>query len=164
MGRTPDRRAGALYEDTAIYTASTVVATAEGEIRYVGGRFSFYDSTGEYDPRSGGGGITAAEHKTLRQGIHLADGVGGPFGGFTSGAYRETLPAADPFPTTVTWWESSLKLKKIVDKTITYNANKTTNTIQWRVYDTDGSSVVETITDTITYSGIFETSRVRAIS
>ena len=163
MGRTPDRRAGVLYEDAGIIIATTVVATAEGEIRYVGGRFSFYDSTGEYDPRSGGG-ISESQHRTLRQGIHLIDGVGGPFAGFTSGAYREALPAADPFPTTITWWVSSSKVDKIVDKTITYNANKTPATIQWRVYATDGSTVVETITDTITYSGVFETSRTRTIA
>ena len=38
---------------------------------------------------SSSGGITADQHAALRQLIHLADGIGGPFEGFLSGAYRE---------------------------------------------------------------------------
>jgi hypothetical protein len=108
-------------------------------------------------------GISAAAHKALRQLVHLANG-GGPWEGFASAAYYETLPAADPFPTSFIWWESSAKLKKIVEETITYNSNKTTNTDQWKVYDTDGTTVLSTITDTIAYSGVFETSRTRVIT
>lgn len=110
------------------------------------------------------GDITAAQHAALRQLIHLADGVGGPFEEFLSGAYREILPVADPFPTSVIWWENSAKLKKIVEKTLTLNANKTPSTIEWKVYDTDGSTVLATVTDTITYSAVFELSRTRTIS
>jgi hypothetical protein len=109
-----------------------------------------------------GGGITADEHKILRQLIHFIDE--GPGGGFASGAYKEILPAANPFPTQTIWWESSLKLQKIVEKNITRNANQTPATIQWKMYDTDGSTVLETVTDTITYSGVFEISRTRSIS
>ncbi len=110
------------------------------------------------------GDITAAQHAALRQLIHLADGVGGPFEEFLSGAYREILPVADPFPTSVIWWENSAKLKKIVEKTLTLNANKTPSTIEWKVYDTDGSTVLATVTDAITYSAVFELSRTRTIS
>lgn len=108
-----------------------------------------------------GGGITAEEHKRLRHLIHFIDE--GPAGGFASGAYKEILPAADPFPTQIIWWESSLKLQKIVEKNITRNANKTPATIQWKMYDEDGSTVLITVTDTISYSGIFEISRTRSI-
>lgn len=102
-------------------------------------------------------------HKTLRHLIHFINE--GPAGGFATGAYKEVLPAGDPFPITVTWWESSSKLKKIVDKTITYNANKIPTTIQWRMYDTDGSTVLSTVTDTITYvNNVFESTRTRAIT
>jgi hypothetical protein len=110
------------------------------------------------------GGITATQHAALRQLVHLADGVGGPFEEFLSGAYREILPAASPFPTSITWWESAAKLKKIVEKTTTLNANKTPSTIEWKAYDTDGSTVLATVTDTITYSSVFELSRTRTIS
>lgn len=107
-------------------------------------------------------GITAAMHRTLRQLIHFISE--GPTFGFASGAFREVLPAANPFPTSVVWWESAAKLKKIVDKLIARNPNKTPSAITWHMYDTDGVTVVETVTDTITYSGIFETSRIRTIS
>lgn len=94
--------------------------------------------------------------------MHLAE-EGGPYEGFTSGAYLETLPSADPFPTSFIWWESSAKLKKIVEETVTYNANKTVATDEWKVYDTDGTTVLATVTDTISYSGVFETSRTRTV-
>jgi hypothetical protein len=106
--------------------------------------------------------LTPAEHKTLRQGIHFIDG--GPAEGFASGAYRETLPAASPFPTSVIWYESAAKLKKIVALNVTRNPNKSINVSTWLVYDTDGSTVLATIADTLAYSGIFETSRTRAIT
>jgi len=107
--------------------------------------------------------VNQDDHKTLRQLIHLADGIGGPWEGFTSGAYREILPASTPFPTSVTWYESASKLKKIVEKTVVRNPNKTPSTIEWTAYDTDGTTPVATIRDSITYSGIFELSRTRTI-
>jgi hypothetical protein len=105
----------------------------------------------------------SVSHKILRQLIHLADGDG-PFEGFTSGAYKETTPSGNPFPTSVIWWTSSGKTAKIVEETISYNANKTINTDAWKVYDTDGTTVLVTATDTVAYSGAFETSRTRVLT
>lgn len=102
-------------------------------------------------------------HKTLRQLIHLADGVGGPWEGFASGSFREILPASDPFPTSITWYDSAAMVNKIVEKTIVRNPNNTPSTIEWTVYDTDGSTPLATIRDSITYDGIFELSRTRTI-
>lgn len=107
--------------------------------------------------------VTSVSHKTLRQLIHLAE-EGGPFEGFSSGAYRETLPSADPFPTSVIWWTSAAKVSKIVEETITYNPNQTVATDEWQVYAVDGVTVLATVTDTLTYSGVFELSRTRAIT
>jgi hypothetical protein len=108
-----------------------------------------------------GSGLSEAQHRTLRQLIHFISD--GPAEGFATGAYKETLPAASPFPTSVTWWESSSKLKKIVERLVTWTgANPTTD--QWKIYDTDGTTVLWIVTDTISYSGIFETSRTRAIA
>jgi len=106
--------------------------------------------------------VDSSEHPALRQLIHLAGG--GPFEGFASGAYLETLPAASPFPTSAIWWTDSGKTQKIVENTVVYNANKTVATDTWIAYDTDGTTVLATVVDTITYSGVFETSRTRAIS
>lgn len=111
------------------------------------------------------GALTAEQHKTLRQLIHLADGMNGPMEGFTSGAFRETLPLNDPFPTSIIWWESSAKLEKIVDKTIVYDGSKRPTTITSKVYDENGI-LLATVSDTITYTGTspFETSRLRTVS
>lgn len=107
--------------------------------------------------------ISDTQHAALRQLIHLADGSG-PFEEFASGAYKEVLPVANPFPTSVIWYESVAKTEKIVEKTITYNGNKTPATITWEAYDTDGTTVLATVSDTISYSGVFETSRTRTVT
>lgn len=54
MARTPDRFPG-VRKDEGIDLSDNALAAADGEMRYnnAGGRFSFYDSIGEYDPRSG---------------------------------------------------------------------------------------------------------------
>lgn len=109
------------------------------------------------------GGLTPTQHETLRQLIHLADGVGGPFEGFVSNAYREVLPIGAPFPTSIIWWTSAAKVAKYVEKNVTLNPNKTPAVLQWKAYGTDGVTVLATVTDTISYSGAFETSRVRGI-
>ena len=133
------RQDGALDGDAVIYNSTTEEWEAE-----------------DIDPR----------HRVLRHLIHFIDE--GPAGGFLSGAYKEVLPAADPFPTSVIWWESSSKLKKIVEKTITRSGGAATNVtptpIVWKMYDTDGATVLCTVTDAITYSGVFETSRERTIA
>lgn len=163
MARTPDRRAGPLLEEEIQMDLQTSDPSIEGAIRYVSGSFRFLDSTGLYDPRTGGG-LTENAHKTLRQLIHFIDD--GPAEGFTSGAYKEVIGGA--FPTSIIWWESSSKLKKIVEKTITRSGGSATliapTPIVWQIYDTDGSTVLATVSDAITYSGAFEVSRTRTIS
>lgn len=115
---------------------------------------------------AGVGGLTISGHRTLRQLIHFIDN--GPAEGFASGAYKETLPSANPFPTTVTWWESSSKSKRIVEKTITRSGGGASNVaptpIVWDIYDTDGTTKLATVSDAVTYSGVFETSRTRTIT
>jgi hypothetical protein len=103
-----------------------------------------------------GSAPTWTNHDSIRKLIHLANG--GPYEGFASGAFREVLPAGNPFPTSITWYTSAAKTNKIVEKLKTYNLNKTPSTIIWKSYDIDG------ITDTINYSGVFEISRTRTIS
>jgi len=118
----------------------------------------------EVDAAISAGGITADAHKILRQLIHFIDD--GPAEGFASGAYREVTGGV--FPTAVVWWESSSKLKKIVEKLITRSGGGATNVtptpIKWKIYDTDGSTVLWTISDAVTYSGVFEQNRTRTIT
>lgn len=108
---------------------------------------------------TGGSGISAASHKTLRQLIHFIDG--GPAEGFASGAYCELTGTV--FPTASVWWTSAAKTHKIVEQLVTWTGSNPT-TVQWKVYDVDGTTVLATVTDTISYSGPFETSRTRAIA
>ena len=105
-------------------------------------------------------GITPAEHEVIRQLIHFIGN--GPAEGFASGAYREVVtPGA--FPDGYIWWESSSKLKKIVEVTLTWVGARVT-VEQWEIYDTDGSTVLATATDAISYTGLNETSRTRTIA
>lgn len=100
-------------------------------------------------------------HDNIRRLIHLAEN--GPFEGFASGAYREVTGTV--FPTSIIWYNDSSKNKKIVEQNIVYNNNKTMDTITYKVYDEDGSTLLLTVTDSITYTNrVFEQSRIRTIT
>lgn len=110
--------------------------------------------------------VTETKHKAIRQLIHF---IGeGPAEGFTSGAYKEQLPTGSVFPTSIIWWESSSKLKKIVEKTITRSGGGATNVfptpVVWKIYDTDGTTVLATVSDALTYSGVAVSTVTRTIS
>lgn len=162
MPRTPDAKAGERYEEGIVFDNRSPgeEPTVEGGFRFVDGDFFARDATGLFNLRSGSG-LTESQHRALRQLIHFIDD--GPAEGFVSGAYKETLPAANPFPTSMIWWESSGKAKKIVERLIMWTGPLPT-TDQWKIYDTDGSTVLWVVTDTISYTGPFETSRTRAIA
>lgn len=109
-----------------------------------------------------GGGITEGAHTALRALIHFIDC--GPADGFASGAFHEILPSGNPFPTSYIWWESVSQIDKIVELTVTRDSTQKPITEVWKMYDTDGSTILTTVTDSISYMGPFETSRVRAIA
>lgn len=158
MPRTPDRFPGEREEEGVLFdTTSASPPTVEGEVKYV-------QSIGLQVLESGTVQkvLTSEAHPKLRQLVHLADS--GPWDSFWSGAYRETLPAADPFPTSIIWWEDSGKTKKVVQKLITYSVGKLPTSIQWSVFDVDGTTVISQATDTISYSAVFETSRTRTVT
>lgn len=154
MGRTPDP-IGDGVELPEVGVDPSVV----GGLTLNSGVIKARDATGVFNVRTGGSGLTAEQHEVLRQLIHFIDN--GPTSGFASGAYRENVGGV--FPTSITWWTSAAKTHKIVEKLLTYTGAFPT-TIQWKMYDTDGSTVLATVTDTITYSGAYETSRTRTIT
>ncbi len=90
----------------------------------------------------------------------------GPFEAFGSPLHHETTYVDKVFPSTRTWYTDSSKTKKIFEQVITYNSNKTPNTIAWKIYEEDGSTVKTTATDTISYSSgsVFETGRTRTLT
>jgi hypothetical protein len=65
------------------------------------------------------------------------------------------------FPTQVLWRRADAT--KLVEKNTTWTGVNPT-TIQWKMYATDGTTVLATVTDTVTYSGVFETGRTRSIT
>lgn len=167
MSRTNPRRIGPLREEQIILNQTdddfnpVTDPTEEGGVTYHDGSFAMRDASGVFDPRTGGSGLTEADHKKLRHLIHFIDD--GPADGFLSGAYKEILPVANPFPTSVIWWESNAKLKKIVEKSIDYSGGIATPTpIVWEMFNSDGL-IVARVTDSITYQGVFEVSRERTI-
>lgn len=163
MPRTPDRFHGISHEEGVDFDVSPDgLAAGPGKLRYYNDRFSMYDGVGEFDPRAGGG-ISDAQHRALRHLIHFIEF--GPCDGFGTGPlYSETLPAGSPFPTSEVWYDDNTKAKKIVEWSCTYNSNQTYSTETWAVYDTDGTTKLVEVVDTISYSGVFETSRSRAVT
>lgn len=111
------------------------------------------------DLAASGSGISAEVHRALRQLIHFIDE--GPAEGFASGAYREVTGTV--FPSAIIWYDDNTKAKKIVEKNLTFTGAFPT-TIVWKIYDTDGTTVLATVTDTIVYAGAFESSRTRVIA
>jgi hypothetical protein len=77
-----------------------------------------------------------------------------------NGLYEEVT--GSPFPTAITWWTSSGKTVKVKETLITRNANKTPATITYKFYV--AGTLTKTLTDTLTYSGAFETSRTRVVT
>jgi hypothetical protein len=111
---------------------------------------------------SGSGGITPQIHETLLRLIHYIT-EGGPGHGFPSGSTRITLPTGSPFPTSITWYLANVPPTKFVEKLITYNASQFPVFIQYNMYDNDGITILQTVIDVITYSGPFESQRIRSV-
>lgn len=70
------------------------------------------------------------------------------------------------FPKFITWYTDASKTVKLVDKELVYATSKPVpTTIIMRLYNgTAANLVVRTITDTITYTNLIETSRSRSIT
>lgn len=80
-----------------------------------------------------------------------------------SGGYREI--DGFPFPQTVTWYTSIAKTVTLTEKTYVYSGTIVPSQIILRLYDgTVGNNVLRTITDTISYNGVFEISRTRSVT
>lgn len=101
-------------------------------------------------------GITESAHKTLLQLIHFIDE--GPAEGFTTGATKTVTGGI--FPSQILWRRADAT--KLVEQNITWAAAKPT-IVEWKMYAANGSTVLATVTDTISYSGAFETGRTRTI-
>jgi len=104
--------------------------------------------------------FSSASHAGMRQMIHLA--ADGPYESFGPTAVCDTGPP--PFPTASIWYTDPTRTAKIIETFVTYNPNKTIATVLNHVYDEDGLTIISSSLDSITYSGVFETTRTRTIS
>jgi hypothetical protein len=85
------------------------------------------------------------------------------------GLYRETTFDTYPFVTTVIWYTSSAKTIKLVEKSYTYATSGINKilplTVVLKIYDATILNVLKrTLTDTVVYDRVFETSRTRTIT
>lgn len=101
--------------------------------------------------------LSPGDHATLLQLIHFIDE--GPAEGFATGATKTVTGGL--FPTEILWKRADTT--NLVRQSVTWTGINPT-TVIWRMYDTDGVTVLATVTDTITYSGVNETGRTRAIA
>lgn len=86
-----------------------------------------------------------------------------PDGGYRELVYVNNTP---PIISSVIWYVNSGKTIKLVEKTYTYGSNRILPTaITLKIYGGTVANILKrTITDTITYDRVFETSRARVIS
>ena len=69
------------------------------------------------------------------------------------------------FPTNVVWFADPGATIKLVEKKYTYDGNKNITKVELFLYDGSGANnITRTITDNITLSGPFETSRTRTVT
>lgn len=77
-----------------------------------------------------------------------------------AGLYREIT--GSPFPSAIIWWTDGTKTVKVKEILITRNGSQNPTTVVYKFYD--NGVLAKTYTDTILYSGVFETSRTRSIT
>jgi hypothetical protein len=86
----------------------------------------------------------------------------GPAEGY-SGSYFEVGPTNSLFATASIWYLNNTKTFKIYEENYTYNGVKVSS-INYKLYDSDGSTILRQATDTITYAGVLVTSISRSIT
>jgi hypothetical protein len=132
----------------------------EGTIRNVSNDLVVYIG-GTVKSLTSGSGLSAGGHEALRQLIHFIDSGPGP--GFGAGPHYKETTYSGIFPLTDIWYETSSKTKKIFSWDGSWTGiNLTQET--YKIYDTDGSTVLAQVVDVIAYSGILETNRTRTIT
>lgn len=153
MPITPDRHGGAEYLERAVFEDSGSGGPASaGHLLYSANNFLAQDSIGVFNLR--------------RPWMNHMDGPSADVPGRTF--YKSvTWASGVPVPSLIAWYSDAALTKLVATDTFTYSATIKVLpvTIVYRKYAVDGTTVVATATDTITYSsGVFETGRVRAFS
>jgi hypothetical protein len=153
MGRTPDRFPGTREEEELLFETNAPDPTDDGAVRYNGTSFRMKDSTGVFDPRTGGTGLTAATHRPLDQLVHnIAEDS---FEEYTYTASRVTK---------LTIWTDNGKTIKIRESDFTYSGSQIATAVT-RQYDAAGVLIVgDPMTESFTFTGSNVTSIERVMS
>lgn len=109
-----------------------------GGMRYVDGSFSFRDAAGLFNPRAAG--IDASAHQALDQLVHE----------ITETAYLVITQGSDG-PTDIVAYQDVGHTLKIREVTITYTSGDPTTIVE-KQYASDGTTVVQTLTSTLSYT------------
>ena len=83
-------------------------------------------------------------------------------GPLVNGAVEEILPAGALYPTDDVWYLDVSKTIELLRLTYTRDSSGKVTRMTWFVYTTAGSLAL-TVTDNITYSGIYEAARTRTV-
>lgn len=145
--RTPDYFPGRREEEEILFLSGTSAPTDVGAVAYVTASGLRFNDEGK--------------QIRLRHWMqHFIDD--GPSVAFGTGSFKETLPVSSAFPTSYVWWDSSSKNRQILRLEVTRsNPGNKPATENWKLFSEDGTSVIETVTDVISYNGAFEISRTR---
>jgi hypothetical protein len=84
-------------------------------------------------------------------------------GPLVNGAVRDILPPAALYPDQIIWYLNAARLIKLLELTFTRNVSNLITQAEWKIYNTNGVLVL-TVTDVITYSGLYETTRTRTVT
>ena len=124
--------------------------------------------SGSVSPVSGGDKVTyTIPGIDIRQVLFLAEY--GPFEGFSTDSMfhsisRGTTSLTNHLVSQSIWYTDISKSAKIFETEYTNrNTAQQAQKIVYKVYEQDGFTVKTTVTDIITYSGIYETTRIRTV-
>jgi len=84
-------------------------------------------------------------------------------GPIVNGAVQDILPAGALYPTDVIWYLNASKTIQLLHLTYTRDGSGKPTKLVWQIFDTGGALAL-TVTDDITYSGLYEVERVRTVS
>lgn len=143
LPNTPDRFPGPLQESEEILLSEQSVGTtpsALGGLIFVDGAFKLRDAVGDFDPRSGGGGITESQHEVLDTLTHE----------IVETSYDEVTYVGGNVSAYVVW-ETVAKLKKVREELYNYASGKVSQAVTIQ-YDATGVEKART-TEVYTYTG-----------
>jgi len=143
MPNTPDRFPGPLQESEEVLLTEQPTGTsptAPGGLLYVDGAFKMKDASGDFDPRSGGGGITESQHEVLDTLTHEV----------AETSFDEVTYSGGNVSAYVVW-ETAAKLKKVREELYTYSSGKVSTAVTIQ-YDAAGVEKART-TEVYAYSG-----------